>query len=552
MSIIFFNYKSMKYVKSFLVLLAFAGLSISVAQAQNTYSIVKKGSIGNAYFVYFNGTNLFGGATAAPIQQCIDTIKVEANGNPCTIQFGSGSNALDLGGGSATLITFNGGSSGNDWGEITLTGRATTTANATDGAIYLKNGVSIISNAHITGTEGKLIYNNSSTITVNSDTISLTGSSGYAIWNVYPGTLTVNGGTVRATDNGNAIYSGDGNVTINIISGTVSSTTGCAIMNDFGAVTISGGTISATTGRSLQNSNTSTINISGGTLTSAGDAITNASGVINISGTAKILTTTTGVQSAIYSYGPTGAINISGGEVNGGNSYAIYSSSGGNITVSGGTVTSESDNTKSTIHIDNAVASIEITGGKVLAQEGYAMYIQEGSGAVSGGVVFSYGADNTDIIFNGSYGMLTGNGVIIAWNAAAGTTTYTAGTTDNIVQYPATATAVWAKQSGSGGISYTNGTNTGFIPIEGVTVTGGTGIEETQGIASLQVYPNPVKDVLNFSFEASYKITDLQGRILQESDVTVKSANISNLPTGIYFVSLTTETGKSVKKIIKE
>jgi bifunctional DNase/RNase len=44
----------------------------------------------------------------------------------------------------------------------------------------------------------------------------------------------------------------------------------------------------------------------------------------------------------------------------------------------------------------------------------------------------------------------------------------------------------------------------------------------------------------------------MQGRIVQESDKSVKSANISSLPAGIYFVTLTTETGKSVKKIIKE
>ena len=65
------------------------------------------------------------------------------------------------------------------------------------------------------------------------------------------------------------------------------------------------------------------------------------------------------------------------------------------------------------------------------------------------------------------------------------------------------------------------------------------------------IYPNPAKDALNFSLEASYELIDLQGRLLK-SGKSVKTINISSLPSGVYFIRLITETGVSVQKVIKE
>jgi len=42
----------------------------------------------------------------------------------------------------------------------------------------------------------------------------------------------------------------------------------------------------------------------------------------------------------------------------------------------------------------------------------------------------------------------------------------------DIFKDPTSATAVWAKQAGEGGIYVENGTNKGFVPVEGVTVKG--------------------------------------------------------------------------------
>ena len=83
--------------------------------------------------------------------------------------------------------------------------------------------------------------------------------------------------------------------------------------------------------------------------------------------------------------------------------------------------------------------------------------------------------------------------------------------------------------------------------------TTGTGIDEwIMEKEEWIIYPNPVDDRLNFSIETPYEITDLQGRSLLKSDKAVKSVNITGLPSGTYFVIVNTETGKTVKKIIKK
>lgn len=68
------------------------------------------------------------------------------------------------------------------------------------------------------------------------------------------------------------------------------------------------------------------------------------------------------------------------------------------------------------------------------------------------------------------------------------------------------------------------------------------------------VYPNPVKEILNFSEEVSnVKITDVSGRTIKAVSTTEKSVNISNLAKGMYVISAVTKSGEVVsKKIIKE
>jgi YVTN family beta-propeller protein len=71
--------------------------------------------------------------------------------------------------------------------------------------------------------------------------------------------------------------------------------------------------------------------------------------------------------------------------------------------------------------------------------------------------------------------------------------------------------------------------------------------------AGIDVYPNPVSDNLQIQTEVPIKeleITDITGRLLYTT--TAKTINCSSFAKGVYFIKLTTENGKAVKKFVKE
>ncbi|MCL2512168.1 MAG: T9SS type A sorting domain-containing protein [Bacteroidales bacterium] len=88
---------------------------------------------------------------------------------------------------------------------------------------------------------------------------------------------------------------------------------------------------------------------------------------------------------------------------------------------------------------------------------------------------------------------------------------------------------------------------------------GGVGIVETRLIASLQVYPNPTTGELTIEIsDMRYEISDIEiydvfGR-KQISNLKSQISNpidVSHLPSGIYFIRITTENGVITKKVIK-
>ena len=65
---------------------------------------------------------------------------------------------------------------------------------------------------------------------------------------------------------------------------------------------------------------------------------------------------------------------------------------------------------------------------------------------------------------------------------------------------------------------------------------------------SISVYPNPVKDNLNFTEETQVEITDIQGRILLKTAKAVKTFDVSSLQAGVYFL----KTNNKVEKFVKQ
>ena len=67
------------------------------------------------------------------------------------------------------------------------------------------------------------------------------------------------------------------------------------------------------------------------------------------------------------------------------------------------------------------------------------------------------------------------------------------------------------------------------------------------------ISPNPVTDNLQIQTDVPIKnieITDITGRLLYTT--TSKTINCSSFAKGVYFITLTTEDGKAVKKFVKE
>jgi len=298
------------------------------------------------------------------------------------------------------------------------------------------------------------------------------------------GSFEVQSGKIAQIDGpygvGNAIHNLSATSTITISGGTVSAEQGIAISNDGGTVTISSGTVSG----AAAIVSTGTVNISGGTISGILHAVLNEEG-----GTATI------------SGGTVLALSPEG--------YAVVGSSG-ILTISGGTVSAVGEG----IAVVNG-GTLTISGGTVSATTGYAIYNHSDGGTltISGGLVFAYLdiIDGLGIIFNAPL-TTSGNGVILGWDNAAGTTTYTAGTNTDLVKSPDAATAVWDVR---GGIAYTNGTNTGFFKVDGVTVNAGSPIIPQIATSNIRIQSTSNAILLsNLPQGATVEVYNLQGKLI--------------------------------------
>ena len=424
-------------------------------------------------------------------------------------------------------------------GKITISDVALVTSEGKDnnGTITLEN--------HGTNTgvrleiKGGMVKNSSTTV-------------GCAVLNQSCGAIEISGGTVSGDGSGcYAINNAAG--AVNISGGTVSSTNGTAVQSNLGPITVSGGTVSGTSGSFTIDGSTITVN--GGTV-SATNGIAVNGGPITIGG--GIVSATTGkAVSAIISGEP---LTISGGTISATTGDAV-SVGGAEITttISGGTI---SVTTGKAVNIYVRVEATTISGGTISATTGYAVYADGFETTLSGGTLFAYGKEDKDVIVS-NYTQ-SGDAVIVAWDANAGTLAYSAGTSDDIYKLPAPAKAVWAKQGSKSGISVAYNTNTDFIPIDGVTVTGaGVG---TLRATSLQVYPNPTTGVLNLIQETfnneqltinNVEIYDIMGRKQKAESRKGKEEkgevmmDISHFPAGVYFLRIETENKMITQKIIK-
>ena len=82
--------------------------------------------------------------------------------------------------------------------------------------------------------------------------------------------------------------------------------------------------------------------------------------------------------------------------------------------------------------------------------------------------------------------------------------------------------------------------------------------DSTVAAASFQLYPNPAKDLITIQTNNSQEIktvsiVDMQGRTVFTSNQNIESISVRNLQQGMYFMTLETESGKSItKKFVKQ
>ncbi len=87
------------------------------------------------------------------------------------------------------------------------------------------------------------------------------------------------------------------------------------------------------------------------------------------------------------------------------------------------------------------------------------------------------------------------------------------------------------------------------------TIQNTLGLQENDFINNISVYPNPVKNILNFKTEhniSKVEVYDIAGRILSSNSISENKIDLSNLKTGNYILKLYTEKGIINTKIIKE
>lgn len=91
-----------------------------------------------------------------------------------------------------------------------------------------------------------------------------------------------------------------------------------------------------------------------------------------------------------------------------------------------------------------------------------------------------------------------------------------------------------------------------YFALDNVQIETVSGMNETTA-AHFSLYPNPVKDELHVQGgTGSIRITNAMGQtVLEQSHADESAINVSNLQSGVYFVTLTDENGQRTQQLIK-
>jgi hypothetical protein len=354
-------------------------------------------------------------------------------------------------------------------------------------------------------------------------------------------TIIVSGtGKVRTSGDDRSAIATHGNVEIRD-NAEISSTTREAIaaIGNSSKVTVSGGTISATSGNAIvAYGHSSKVYVSGGVVSNDATEIhhviymidrNNTELNVTVSGTGKIVAKAKG-----YAVATSGAVVISeNAQVIANDHAAVYDSRNLTLCDRGKIISTKN------FAIGSSTGDMEIEikdNSQVIANASCAIFLpyNKRTVTVSGGLVFAHTNAISNVIGPTAFAGPSGNGIILAWDKAAGNTTYELNTATDISKLPKSATAFWDTIDTQHGISYANGENTGFIPLE---VTVELSVSESP-LSNLSIYPNPSNGQFVVSCNKtieSFELYDAVGRKVFTETPKTESTQINiQLPQGLY------------------
>jgi hypothetical protein len=175
----------------------------------------------------------------------------------------------------------------------------------------------------------------------------------------------------------------------------------------------------------------------------------------------------------VYASG-TGSFTMTGGEISGNNAGyggGLFSTGNFSFIMTGGKINGNTTvNSGGGVYV-NGTNSFTMTGGEISGNTASSSNgVRTNTNAVFnqyGGVVAGTGRNTSAVVSSASSSGHNTNGapnnaVIIAWNRPSGTFNYTVGNSTDLT-VSSSAKATWANQGGLLGISYANGSNTGWI-----------------------------------------------------------------------------------------
>lgn len=102
----------------------------------------------------------------------------------------------------------------------------------------------------------------------------------------------------------------------------------------------------------------------------------------------------------------------------------------------------------------------------------------------------------------------------------------------------------------------TNGANSDIIGIDTFSVDRTMSADDFFK-NNFSLYPNPVNNILNITVKNSMiinniSVSDINGRIFNYDNTELSRLDVSNLSSGIYFITINTNEGKGIAKFIKQ